>query len=268
MASWLLPRPLRQHFYNLYAYCRMADDMADESATAAEALSRLDDWEEELDACHRGQARHPIMIALAETIARFAMPIEPYKDLLSAFRQDQSKTRYETTGELLDYCRRSANPVGRLVLCIAGRHSLDCQRYSDSICTGLQWVNFCQDVARDWDRGRIYLPQESFRVHGCDEACLATRRATEAFRRALRSEVDRAEIWLRDGLPLVGELPRALAFDIWLIIQGGLAIARNIRRLEYDVWTTRPVVPRRQQMALLARGVWARCRGRLAEPVP
>jgi len=259
VASRLLPRPLRQHFCNVYAYCRWADDLADETGDPQRSLALLDWWESELNACYAGNTRHPVFTALAETIARFEIPRQPLIDLLVAFRQDQRVTRYETFDQLLEYCRYSANPVGRLVLYLGQCCTPERQRLSDAICTGLQLANFWQDVARDWQRGRIYLPQADCRRFGFDESDFGRGQCTPAFRRLLDAQVSEAEGWLRRGLPLVGMMPHALRLDIALFIQGGLAILEAIRRQDFDVWTTRPVVSKMQKMQLLA-GCWWRLR--------
>lgn len=252
VASWLLPRALRPHFYHVYAYCRWSDDLADETGDRRASLALLDWWEKQLDDCYAGQASHPVFVALGETIREFGIPRQPLADLVSAFRQDQHVDRYETFEELLDYCRRSANPVGRIVLYLG--HAYDERRglLSDSICTGLQLANFWQDVAGDWDRGRIYLPLADCRRFAYGEDDFIARRASPAFRKMLAFEVDRAEQWLRQGLPLIDELPRALSGEVWLIAQGGLKILRKIRQAEFDVWARRPRVTRGDQACLLA----------------
>ncbi len=193
VASWLLPRKLRQHFANIYAYCRWSDDLADETAGGAESLQLLDWWQSQLDDCYRGIATHPVFVALQSTIDEFDIPIDPFRDLLIAFRQDQTQTRYETFDDLLGYCRNSANPVGRLVLYLGRCHDDRRGQLADNICTALQLANFWQDVARDYDRGRIYLPQESCRRAGYDEAMFARREFNPQFRQLLAGEVDRAE---------------------------------------------------------------------------
>lgn len=258
VASCLLPGELRQHMANVYAYCRWADDLADEASSPAASLALLDWWEAQLDDCYRGTARHPVFVALGETIRQFDIPREPLADLLVAFRQDQHVTRYETLDELLEYCRYSANPVGRLVLHLGRCHDEVRGHWADAICTGLQLANFCQDVARDWDRGRCYLPTQACQAHGCDQTPFAGRTATPAFRAVLAWQVDVAESWLRAGQPLIRQMPRVLAVDVWLFVQGGLAILRAIRRCDYDVWTRRPTVPRWRQLGLLTRALWWR----------
>ena len=263
VASWLLPRHLRQHFYHVYAYCRWADDLADETGDPAASLTLLDWWEDQLRECYHGRTRHPVFVALSETIDRFQIPPDPLTDLLVAFRQDQQVTRYETFDDLLRYCRYSANPVGRLVLYLGRCHDPERARLADSICTGLQLANFWQDVAGDWDRGRIYLVGEHCRRWGYDESMFTRRLANEPFRRLLAAEVAEAERWLRRGLPLVGIVPRELKLDVALFIHGGLAILEAIRRAEYNVWSRRPVVSKLQKLRLLARCWWQLRRGTL-----
>jgi len=263
VASWLLPRRLRQHFANLYAYCRWADDLADETQGPEESLALLDWWEEQLDACYRGRTEHPVFIALADTIARFDIARDPFADLLVAFRQDQRVTRYETFDELIEYCRYSANPVGRLVLWLGGCHDEPRAALSDCVCTGLQLANFWQDVARDWDRQRVYLPQADCHLFGYDEAMFVRRVANDAFRRLLAAQVIEAEGWLRRGLPLVEMVPRWMRLDVALFIHGGLAILEAIRRRDYDVWSRRPVVSKCQKLCMAARCWWRLQRGTL-----
>ncbi|MEN6557078.1 MAG: squalene synthase HpnC, partial [Thermoguttaceae bacterium] len=185
VASRLLPGGLRQHFCNVYAYCRWADDLADETGDPACSLLLLDQWESQLRQCYQGEAVHPIFVALAETIRQFDIPQQTFADLLTAFRQDQRVTRYETAEQLLRYCRCSANPVGRLVLHLARCCTPERTEWSDAVCTGLQLANFCQDDARDWDRGRVYLPQSACRQFGYDETMFARHACNDAFRRLL-----------------------------------------------------------------------------------
>jgi squalene synthase HpnC len=251
VASRLLPRSLRQHFANVYAYCRWADDLADETESAEQSLALLDWWEGQLDECYAGRANHPVFVALRQTVTQFDVPADPFRALLSAFRQDQRVNRYQTYEELLDYCRRSANPVGRLVLYLGGIRDAERGALSDAICTGLQLANFWQDVAADWGRGRIYLPLEDCRRFGFDEADFTKGRSTAAFKELMAFEVDRAEKSLRSGLSLVEQLPRWLAGDIWLIAHGGLTVLKKIRRVDFDVWSRRPTVSRWDQARLL-----------------
>jgi squalene synthase HpnC len=237
-----LPRRLRQHFFNVYAYCRWADDLADETDHARRSLELLDWWERQLDDCYRGETQHPVFVALADTIAAFAIPSDPFRDLLTAFRQDQRQTRYETFDDLLGYCRHSANPVGRIVLHLGRCVTDENVRLSDSICTGLQLANFCQDVARDYARERIYLPRESWQRFGYDEAMFARRGYNGEFRKLLQYEVTRAGNYLEAGWPLVSQVPRKLRIPVALFVRGGCAILNEIADQNYDVWSRRPVV--------------------------
>lgn len=262
VGSWLLPRDLRQHFANVYAYCRWADDLADETIDGHDSLALLDWWEQQLRDCYRGEATHPVFISLSETVREFEIPIQPWLDLLTAFRQDQRVARYETFDELLGYCRNSANPVGRLVLHLGRCATPDRAQWSDSICTGLQLANFLQDVAGDWDRGRIYVPRESLKRFGYDETAFGRRECNDTFRRMMATEVDRAEQFLLEGLPLVRSAPEKLRVDVELFIRGGQAILQRIRAVEYDVWSQRPRVSRWQRVRLLGGCLWRAWRGR------
>jgi squalene synthase HpnC len=261
VASLLLPPRLRQHFCNVYAYCRWADDLADETSGPIESLALLDWWELQLHQCYSGHASHPVFVALAETVQQFDIPLAPLGDLLVAFRQDQRVTRYDTFEQLLEYCRYSANPVGRLVLYLGRCCDPARAELADSICTGLQLANFWQDVARDWQRGRMYLPRADCRRFGYDETMLARRDCNASFRRLLAAQVDAADRWLRRGLPLVNMVPRPLQVDVSLFIHGGLAILEAIRRQDYDVLSRRPVVSRFKKLQLLAR-CWCSPAGR------
>ncbi len=266
VASLLLPAGLRQHFYSVYAYCRWADDLADETGDPRQGLALLDWWEGELRKCFQGQATHPVFIALAETIREFSIPADPFVDLLAAFRQDQEVDRYETPDQVLNYCRYSANPVGRLVLHLGRCHDEARSRLADSICTGLQLANFCQDVALDWARGRIYLPRTHCRRFGYDEAMFARGECNEAFRHLLAAEVAEAEGWLRRGLPLVSMVPGDLRLPIALFIHGGLSILAAIRQADYDVWSHRPVLTRWEKLRLALRCWWRLRQGTLIPP--
>ncbi len=265
VVSFLLPGSLRQHLYNVYAYCRWADDLADETQSPQQSLALLDWWEKQLRGCYGGQAVHPVFVALSDTIREFAIPIEPWVDLLVAFRQDQSQSRYETLDQLLNYCRYSANPVGRLVLYLARCHTPQCAIRSDCVCTGLQLVNFLQDVALDWDRKRIYLPRTQLQHFGYDEAMFAQRTCNEAFRRLMDAAAAEAEGFLRRGLPLVRMVPESLRLDVALFAHGGLAVLEKIRQVDYDVWTRRPVLSKFEKLRLAIRCWWKLRQGVLPE---
>ena len=221
VVSWLLPRRLHQHFYNVYAFCRWADDLGDEIGDATQSLELLAWWRGELRECFAGRAWHPVFVALRETIAAFAIPVAPFEDLISAFEQDQTVREYDTFDRLRDYCRRSADPVGRLVLYLCGVFNEDNVALSDSICTGLQLTNFWQDVARDADIGRVYLPREDRLRFGYSDDDLRQRVTNEAFLELMRFEVDRARRFLLDGLPLAGRMPGRLRVDIELFAGAG-----------------------------------------------
>jgi len=255
VASWFLPRDLRPHFYSIYAYCRVSDDLGDEVGDPQQALALLDLWERELDACYEGRARHPVFVALSETIRECFIPKEPFADLLVAFRQDQVVTRYETIEDLLAYCRYSANPVGRLVLYVCGESSEENFRLSDCTCTALQLANFWQDVSQDYLKGRIYIPQNDMEVFRVSEEQIAEGVATPEFRGLMRCEVDHARELFEQGLPLIGKVHRDLALDLDLFSRGGLEILRAIERQGYDVLSSRPAISRSRKLALLLHAV-------------
>ncbi len=256
VASWLLPRSLRQHFYHVYAYCRWADDLADEVAESQRSLALLDWWEDQLHAMYAGRASHPVFVALAGTVQAFHIPRQPLANLLIAFRQDQAIASYESWNELYGYCQNSANPVGRLVLYLGRCHREELLSLSDSVCTGLQLANFWQDIARDLDRGRVYVPREAMQAAGYAEDAFYRREFNPAFRRMMEQLVARAEDSLQQGWPLVAAMPGRLRIDMSLFIRGGLAILAAIRRQDYNVWQRRPIVSRRQKLQLLFASLW------------
>jgi squalene synthase HpnC len=255
VASWFLPRRLRPHFYSIYAYCRISDDLGDEVGNAEQSLALLDQWGQELDACYQGETRHPVFVALAETIRACEIPKKPFADLLVAFRQDQTVTRFRSIEDVLAYSEYSANPVGHLVLYACGYRDPERFRLSDSTCTGLQLANFWQDVRVDYRKGRIYLPLEDMERFGVDEATIARGIATPAFRDLLRHEVNYTRKLLNDGLPLQNMVDRELALDLDLFSRGGLEILRAIDRQEYDVLRARPAISKGRKLALLLRAL-------------
>jgi squalene synthase HpnC len=258
VGSLLLPRQLLRHFHSVYAYCRWADDLADETEGGDQTLELLDWWQDELHACYAGRPRHPVMIALAETIKQFAIPEAPFLDLLDAFVQDQLVKRYETYAQLLDYCRHSANPVGRLVLYLFRCHDSINGALSDHICTALQLANFWQDLDRDLAIGRVYLPAEDCRQFGYADEDLAARRCTPAFVELLRYQVERTRQMFRQGMPLIERVPPAFRVDVDLFIRGGLGILNAIEAQGFDVWRRRPTLGKCTQARLLLRAVWTR----------
>jgi squalene synthase HpnC len=259
VVSWLLPQNLRQHFCNVYAFCRWADDLADEIGTPDERLALLDWWRRELLDCLAGQARHPVFVALLPTIREFAIPETPFLALLEAFERDQRQTRYAAHAEVLDYCRRSANPVGHLVLYLGRCYTAANASLSDSVCTGLQLANFLQDVAEDFERGRVYLPQESCVEFCYTDECFQRKVVDDRWRSIMELEVERASEYLHRGWPLVDQLPREVRFQVDLFVRGGLAILQAIRDVDYDVWTARPTVGKLTQLKLAASS-WLRQR--------
>ncbi len=263
VVSWLLPKRLHQHFYNVYAFCRWADDLGDEVGDPARALELLAWWRAELNDCYSGQVRHPVFLALRQTIHQCAIPPELFTDLISAFEQDQTVHEYETFDQLLDYCRRSANPVGRLVLRLGECDTPQNVAWSDSICTGLQLANFWQDVARDAAIGRTYLPREDRLRWGVTDDQRRLQRSTPEFVELMQFEVDRAREFLQAGLPLVRAVPSWLQIEIDLFMQGGLQILREIEKIQYQVWEVRPRVSKWAIARLFARSLIRRVQRRL-----
>jgi squalene synthase HpnC len=253
VASWFLPERLRQHFFNVYAYCRISDDLGDEVGDPDASLELLDQWQAQLDACYDGSPRHPVFVALAETVRKFDIPRQPFVDLLSAFRQDQSIHRYETFESLLGYCHYSANPVGHLVLYLCGYRDSQRQALSDYTCTALQLANFWQDVSVDYAKGRIYIPLEDLRQHSVSEQEIAADRNTQAFCALMRFEVERARNWFKQGSALAAQVDRELAVDIELFSRGGHEILNAIERQGFAVLGRRPAISKARKLALVAR---------------
>jgi squalene synthase HpnC len=253
VASWFLPKRLRQHFFNVYAYCRISDDLADEVGNSVASLQLLDQWETELNACYDGHPRHPVFVALAETVHKFEIPKHEFADLLTAFRQDQTVRRYETFTDLLGYCRNSANPVGHLVLYLCGYRDSDRQLLSDYTCTALQFANFWQDVSADFARGRIYLPLEDLRRFGVSEEAIRDGENIPAFCEMMKFEVERAREWFAQGLPLIASVDRKLATDIELFSRGGQEILNAIEGQHFAVLGNRPAISKSRKLALVAR---------------
>jgi len=265
VVSLLLPRQLHQDFYNVYAFCRWADDLGDETGDPQESLRLLGWWRSGLHALFDGQpASHPVFVALADTIARHDLPRQPFEDLIDAFVQDQTVNRYRNWGEVLDYCRRSANPVGRLVLMLCGYRDAERFRLSDATCSALQLANFWQDVAVDLEKDRIYLPQELLQRHGCREEDLFARRCTPAFRAAMKEAVDYAQALFEQGLPLAGMVSRRLSLDIDLFSRGGMKVLEKIRARNYDVLSARPAISKTERVLLLLASLARLARRRAA----
>jgi len=254
VVSRLLPRNLRQDFCNLYAFCRLADDLDDEVGDRAMALDYLERFRRDTRACYAGRPASPVFVALQGTIQRHDIPVEPFLDLIDAFEQDQRVNRYQTFDQVLDYCRRSANPVGRLVLYLCGYRDEQRQQLSDCTCTALQLANFWQDVRRDLlDLDRIYLPAESMDRFGVTEQQLRTLEADSRVRELIRFEVDRAEALFKRGEALLPLLDLSVRRQIALFGQGGRAILQAIRRQGYDTLSRRPVLSKWQKGKLVGR---------------
>ena len=256
VVTWLTPKPLRPAFRSIYSFCRWSDDLGDEVGDPARSTALLAWWRGELEALYAGdQPRHPVMVALGETVREFAIPIDPFRALIAAFEQDQVVAEYDTYDQLLDYCTRSADPVGHLVLYLGGAYTAETARLADLTCTGLQLANFWQDVARDLAIGRVYLPRADRERFGYADADLRARRFTPEFAALLRFEVDRARDLLRRGRELLDHLPPALAVDVDLFGRGGLAILDRIEAQGFDVWRRRPEVGKAAKVGLLLRAL-------------
>jgi len=253
VASWLVPASMRRHVAALYAFARAADDFADEGARAvAERHRLLDGWRGRLNASLTAPAPGPpprdgepsntveIFLALGDTIRRKRLPVALFEDLLSAFAQDVTVTRYAAWGDVLDYSRRSANPVGRLVLRIAGHDEPRLDAWSDAICSALQLTNFWQDLKVDFDRGRIYLPAEEIRAHGAEEGDLAAGRITQAWRAAMAAAVARTRALFLTGRPLCGAVAGRLKHELRATWLGGMRVLSRIERVDFDVVARRP----------------------------
>lgn len=253
VGSRLLPRRLRRHFWAIYAYCRTVDDLGDEAS--GDRLALLQHWEAELDACFHGEPRHPVMVALQSTIRMFNLDQEPFRKLIEANRLDQRVHRYETYSALLEYCELSANPVGHLLLGLLGRDSHEARRLSDATCTALQLTNFWQDVARDFEKGRLYLPLEDMRRFDFSVDDLAEHRITDAFRALLAFQVRRTRELFDQGDPLLALLPGRLRIEVALFSMGGRVVLDAIEAQNYDVLSHRPTVSKAMKARLMWRAV-------------
>jgi len=255
VVSWLLPKELHQHFYNIYAYCRWADDLGDEIADRQRAIQLLDWWERELDACYQGTPSNPVFIALHKTILAKDIPRQPLADLLKAFRQDQIINRYPTWDAVLDYCIYSANPVGRLVLYLCGYRDPECQRLSDATCTALQLANFWQDVSRDLEKGRIYIPLDIAAVHGLGESDILARQFDERYTGLMKDLIARTRSLFETGKPLAKMVDARLSVDLEMFSRGGLAVLEAIESVGYDTLHRRPSIGKGKHIRLLGRAL-------------
>src|SRR5579862_9195805 len=251
VVSFLLPKRLHQDFYNVYGFCRWADDLGDEIGDAQESLRLLAWWRKELHDLYAGRASHPVFVSLRETIARHDLPIEPFDDLITAFEQDQRVTRYRDFEELFEYCRYSANPVGRLVLALCGYRDAERQALSDATCTALQLANHWQDVTVDLLKDRVYLPLDVMERHGYPLEALLARRFDGRFRAAMKDAVAVARELFLKGLPLAGMVDRRLSIDLDLFSRGGLKVLEKIEHQDYNVLGARPAISKIERVGLL-----------------
>jgi squalene synthase HpnC/squalene synthase HpnD len=260
VVSWLLPRDLHQHFYNVYAYCRWSDDIGDEINDPARSLELFRAWEEDLRHCwrHGEQPLHPVFIALRETVREKHTPLKLYLDLLKAFRQDQKVQRYPTWDAVLNYCVYSANPVGRLVLHLCDYRDEERQKLSDFTCTALQLANFWQDVGRDLEKGRIYIPLEELAAHGLTEDDIINRRFDRRYVALMQSLIGRTREMFAEGLPLSDKVDSDLRTDIELFSRGGIAILNAIEASGYNTLSRRPSLSKWTKASLLARALGVR----------
>lgn len=258
VVSWLLPSRLHQHFYNVYAYCRWADDLGDEVADAKHAMELLNEWDKEVQRAFAGRATHPVLIAAGATARALNIPIEPFRDLLIAFRQDQTVHRYATWDDVIGYCRYSANPVGRLVLYLMGYGDAERQALSDSTCTALQLVNFWQDVSRDLEKGRIYIPLEVAASHGVNESDITGRKFDRRYADLMKDLIARTRKLFAEGAPLAIRVAREFRVDLELFTRGGCAVLDAIESAGYDTLNARPALGRRVQARLLGRAILSR----------
>jgi squalene synthase HpnC len=261
VASRFLPEKYRAHFHAIYAYCRIADDLGDETGNREQSLALLAYWQRQLDECYQGRAIHPVFVALSATIGDCDIPKEPFADLLTAFRRDQDIHRFATMADVLDYCHYSANPVGHLVLYIWGYRDAERQELSDSTCSALQLANFWQDVREDYARGRIYIPQDLLARFGVSENVIATAQMTPQFQELMRHLVTDGREMLLRGKALLPMVSKDLAVDLDLFTRGGLEILRAIEAQRYDVLRARPSISKARKALLLANAVRSRVFG-------
>jgi len=251
VVSFLLPKHLHQDFYNVYSYCRWADDLADEIGDKDESLRLLDWWSVELDRMYAGETQHPVFVALKGTAEKYGIPKQPFADLVRAFIQDQKVSRYDDWAGVLDYCVYSANPVGRLVLYLCGYSDAERQRLSDSTCTALQLANFWQDVTVDQGKDRVYLPLDLLARHDYTVEELFAHKFDARFRDIMREAVDKARVLFLQGLPLARMVNPRLSIDLELFSRGGMRILEKIEKQGYDVLTRRPKISKVERVGLL-----------------
>lgn len=256
VGSVLVPKRLRKHFYSIYSFARVADDFADEgygeSYTSRDRLALIDQWHLMLTEAIAGRAKHPVFVALARTQAQFDLPVALLEDLLSAFAQDVTVRRYESLDQLLDYCRRSANPIGRLILLLFGYRDRQFHLWSDDICTALQLANHWQDVGVDLDKDRIYLPAEDLSRFELTIDDLIQRRSGDRFKRLMQFEVTRTREMFESGKPLCTAATGRLGLELRAVWLGGVRILERIETNGYDVFSRRPVITSSDKLRILS----------------
>jgi squalene synthase HpnC len=267
VVSWLLPTELHQHFYNVYAYCRWADDLGDEVPNSNRALELLDWWERQLDACYEGHPSHPVFVALHQTTLAKDIPKQPFADLLKAFRQDQTVKRYPDWSAVLDYCVYSANPVGRLILYLSGYRDPERQRMSDATCTALQLANFWQDVSRDLEKGRIYIPLDAAAAHGLSDSDIVNRCFDRRYVSLMQDLIARTRALFAKGLPLAKSVDKRLRIDLEMFSKGGIAVLDAIESSGYDTLHHRPSISKLKQIRLLTGTLLSHLGVRLSSPI-
>ncbi|MDR3393172.1 MAG: squalene synthase HpnC [Sulfuriferula sp.] len=260
VASVLLPRRLRHAVEVIYHFARSADDIADEgNASADERLAALDDYRAELTRIADNQEpQTQLFRALAAVIARHRLPMQPFYDLLDAFSQDVVKTRYANFGEVMDYCKKSANPVGRLMLALYGENDPRSLAYSDAICSALQIINFLQDIAIDYDKNRIYMPQDELAKHHIDEAQIARHDAGGTWSPFMLKQIERTRKLLQAGAPLGKVLKGRIGLELRMIIMGGATVLEKLHKHKGDIYAHRPVLDTRDWVKMFYRAVRAK----------
>ena len=257
VVSFLLPKRLHQDFYNVYSFCRWADDLGDEMGDTAESLRLLGWWRGELEAMYRGQVQHPVFVALEGTARKYELPQQLFADLISAFEHDQRVTRYANWDEVFEYCRCSANPVGRLVLRLCGYSDAERDRMSDATCTALQLANFWQDVTVDLEKDRVYLPLDVLKRHGYTVADLQAGTFNAAFQNVMRDAIEVSRKLFLEGLPLIKTVDKRLAFDLELFSRGGMRVLEKIEQQNYNVLARRPAISKFERVQLLVGSLWS-----------
>lgn len=264
VVSFLLPKRLHQDFYNVYSFCRWADDLGDELGDTAESLRLLSWWRQELNAMYAGEAKHPVFVALMGTVKKCSLPQILFDDLIKAFEQDQTVTRYRNFPEVFEYCRYSANPVGRLVLGLCGYQDAERCELSDATCTALQLANFWQDVIVDLEKDRVYLPLDLLEKHGYPVEDLFARKFDARFANVMKDAIDVARELFLKGLPLADRVDRRLAIDLELFSRGGLKVLSKIEEQNYDVLRARPAISKTERVGLLLGALTRRAFSRAA----